>query len=900
MAKVSTALFLCLIMMMVPLTGCINPPNEGAEGDHSACTASNTDELLCLDIGFPDSNGIIRPPIPISEGHGDHRSHDDHQEIDNNSSNENQTNSTATRFNQIEAPAGPTGPTGLSFTPSCTSSDLVPTPSSNDLITYLSESSLNCLRYIWQVDSAVSNAMEDSLLSAIANNLSTESSNFDGTNDNGTLQLLYFLRTAGYHDYYNQIPAISSSVIPDIEQVVLDYRDKTTLLLMTADAGNILYQFVNVADVYDLAYLVVELHASALNVLNNPTALATYPQRLALHGTLASISRQFQVTAYHAHSSIENLTENLSKIASDDGQIIQDSGNTWAVNNAIWAFRKYSFEGPTLYVDGFDALVEAQTIQFAASSIALTQPFLWATKVLDLYYDCNHPAVSHCIDDVVPILEAQLFPYTYQFDDATMIVKTSISLEEVQLLYHASKEVQSQFNRLTSTILPVDGDTNGVLTMVIYGSRSEYQAYQGFLYGLSTSNGGIYIEQWGTFFTYQRTPQESIYTLEELFRHEYVHYLVARHLIEGLWGQSGTIYDGGRMIWFDEGLAEYLTWSTDDDGVLPRETLVQQIANDGSNRMLVSEILDADYSSGFKFYRYGGLFFHYLQEYHLNDLLMLLEHAHNSNIVDFDLAVAAMASDPVMEAGYQAHLDDLVNNITLLSNPSTSFPDTALVTSFNLEDLAEEFPGHYQNCSISVIDTNPRYTCGGVLATTSYPSPPEAEVLWQYYDGRLSEIQTHLKTIPNVNNFEQMTCRFSGIRVLPVNNQSTYYALADYHCDGPIEPGTYTREDPITHITANMNILRLSSDAGCVEQSPGVVVCTGNLSTQLYPIGTQYAEMMEKYIDGIGEIENQLYAMSPSYYHDLTCDVLGTPVEEEKDSGAGVYLYGDYECIINI
>jgi len=40
--------------------------------------------------------------------------------------------------------------------------------------------------------------------------------------------------------------------------------------------------------------------------------------------------------------------------------------------------------------------------------------------------------------------------------------------------------------------------------------------------------------------------------------------------------------------------------------------------------------------------------------------------------------------------------------------------------------------------------------------------------------------------------------------------------------------------------------------------------------------------------------------MSPSYYHDLTCDVLGTPVEEEKDSGAGVYLYGDYECIINI
>ena len=81
--------------------------------------------------------------------------------------------------------------------------------------------------------------------------------------------------------------------------------------------------------------------------------------------------------------------------------------------------------------------------------------------------------------------------------------------------------------------------------MVIYGSRAEYQAYQGFLYGLSTSNGGIYIEPWGTFFTYQRTPQESN-TLEELFRHEYVD-LVARHLIEGMWGESGSIYDGGRI-----------------------------------------------------------------------------------------------------------------------------------------------------------------------------------------------------------------------------------------------------------------------------------------------------------------------------------------------------------------
>lgn len=899
MLKWKKALFLCLLMVLLPFSGCIDNPADGAEGA-AECSTSNTDELFCLDIGMPDEEGILRPPVPANDAHGDHRNHEDDHDHEDHNVDENQTNSTTSRFNHIEAPPGPTGPTGLSFTPTCTSDDLVPTPSSSDLIDYLSASTLQCLRYIWNADVAVISAMDESLLVAITDHLVTEAANFDGSNADGTLQLMHFLRTAGYHDYYNAIPAISSSTIQEVEQVVLAYRDILTLLSMTADAGNILYQFVNVADVYDFAYLVVDLHASGLDALHNPTALASYPHKLAIHGILASISRQFQVVDYKTHPSIDNVTENLSKYATDDDMSIQNSGNTWAVNNAIWALRKHSFEGPDLYEDGFDALVLAQTTHFAASSQIFTTPFLWATKVLDLYYDCNHPAVSHCIDDVVPLLESQLFPYTYEFDDATMVVRTSISMQEIQPLYHASKEVQSQFNRLTSTIQPVDDDPNGVLTMVIYGSRAEYQAYQGFLYGLSTSNGGIYIEPWGTFFTYQRTPQESIYTLEELFRHEYVHYLVARHLIEGMWGESGSIYDGGRMVWFDEGLAEYLTWSTDDQGILPRKILVEQIEDDGANRMTVNQILNADYSSGFKFYRYAGMFFHYLQAHHLGELLALLNHAHNGDVLAFDTAVATMAADTNMEDGYQSYLDDMVNNVSLMDNPFTQYPDPATATPLNLEDLANEFPGHHQNCSVSVIDTNPRFTCGGVVATSSYSNYPEPETLWLYFDAKLSDIQNHLKTLPGVNNFEQVTCRFSGIRVLESNNQGSYYALADYHCDGPMEPGTYTRADPVTHIDANMDMLRLTTDQECLEQSTGVIVCTDGLTTPLYPLGTDYAVMLERFMRDIGEVENQLYAMSPSYYNDMDCYVIGTPIERESTNSNGVYVYGDFGCTINL
>ena len=42
------------------------------------------------------------------------------------------------------------------------------------------------------------------------------------------------------------------------------------------------------------------------------------------------------------------------------------------------------------------------------------------------------------------------------------------------------------------------------------------------------------------------------------------------------------------------------------------------------------------------------------------------------------------------------------------------------------------------------------------------------------------------------------------------------------------------------------------------------------------------------------------YAMNPSYYNDLDCDVIGTPIEHESSNSDGVYVYGDFGCAINL
>ena len=806
------------------------------------------------------------------------------------------------RFTEDSAPAGPSGPGGISFTPTCTSSDLVPTPNSADLISYLATVDSSCLRYLWYLDSAVSDAMNSQNVADIYQELIDLEPTFDGTNTDAHMQLMMFARIAGYHEWYNSIPALTSNVHLLAEQMVTDYGNNANFLLINPVAGAIVYQFVNIADIYDLSYLIVGLHVDILEQFSDPVVLdSNYAQGSVLYTTLMSIARQAWRPEYRVSPDMSSLSDNLEILAVDANSVLQDAGHTWVVNCAIFSLYSFSYNYlPSYYAEGFWILVDAQSTHLAASPNLFSTPFLWATKILDIYYDCSHPAVSHCVDDVVPILESQLFPNQYSFDDGTIVFQTPLNVEDVQVLYHAAKEVQSQFNRLTMTIQPVDNDPNDVLTIVIYGSRADYVTYQGFLYGLGTNNGGIYIEHWGKFFTYQRTAQESIYTLEELFRHEYVHFLVGRHLIEGMWGDSGSIYDNDRMTWLDEGLAEYLTWSTDDEGVPVRAKLVQQISNDGTDRMDISEIVSSTYSHGWKFYRYSCLFFDYLHQYHLDDLIEILQYAHFSDITAFDAKVAYFATDQTLNNGFHSHLDDLIDDLPNLTDPTTTFPPVDSITYLDLDLIQSEFQS-VNDCTLSVIDTNPRFTCSGVLSSIAYPTTPTTSELWYFFDNELTQIQSHMKGLQGYNNFDQLTCRFSNIRVgYTDSTQTDQYGQAEYYCDGPLPQGTYNRDPSLQLVTEDITRLRLGANANCVEVNPTFIQCTSTYASQLYEDGTPFSVLETAFENDVYNLENQLFGKSPTFYSDLECITTGTPSEVEYAYGDGIYLSGNWQCDVNL
>lgn len=137
-------------------------------------------------------------------------------------------------------------------------------------------------------------------------------------------------------------------------------------------------------------------------------------------------------------------------------------------------------------------------------------------------------------------MQGKISSKTYTFDDGKFVVKAGdkVTEEKIKRLYWASKEVKAQFMRVVQNDKALEeGNPDDILTVVIYNSPEEYKLNR-IINGFSTDNGGIYIENIGTFFTYERTPEESIYTLEELFRHEFTHYLQGRYVVPGMWGQG--------------------------------------------------------------------------------------------------------------------------------------------------------------------------------------------------------------------------------------------------------------------------------------------------------------------------------------------------------------------------
>ena len=761
----------------------------------------------------------------------------------------------------------------------CTSEDLVGLTNA-DLQTYLIGETDACLYYFWTFNSNLASALTDSNVQWIANSIEVMASTYAGDNTQGIHQLLFFIRIAYYYDFYDYISELDQTTFDAAYNAVDALKDSGHIMDTGDEARKNLRQMIILADTANFAEILIPHFLIILETLTDDYSLDHYWTASTVYSTLFSIKRSTDKPAFNAHGDLLELLERMGELSIDaDGNLIQGD-EEWVVNWAIWAFARLAFtSAPVLYDVGCEYVINAENHHYSATEY--TMPFLWAVNTHDIYYnyysnDCVNPIQEFSMDELIPELESQLFPNTFAFDDGQIIVKTPLFSEDIIPLYYAVKEVKAQFFRISESSLPVDGDPNHNITMIIYGSRDDYRQYQPLIYGLSSNNGGIYIEQWGKFFTYERTPEESIYTLEELVRHEYVHYLVGRHLVFDMWGEN-DFYDDSRLTWFNEGLAEFLAGSTERDGIAPRLSVMERIDNDGTNRLTANQVFASSYNSGFKFYRYSSALFDYMYYEHDQTLRDLFECVNQDDVDCFDIIVEELSLDNSFEVGYQAHIDEMLLSLNTYTAPSAEFlanDDLDYIESDFVENEIRRTSryGHDIECDFAVKDSLQRHRCIGTLYVNE-TADSTTEQTWSTFNKQLDELMNDIIGNPDLSNLDDTVCWFDRILIEPTV-RSLFNHSTSYHCEIPLPQGQYSVNNVLFQLNEDVNRTHANGSIECLEGDIDYHYrCKIYVESAWFDSSTDDIVLINSLEMYGREISNQIHAANPSTYARTFCTI---------------------------
>ncbi len=782
---------------------------------------------------------------------------------------------------------------------SCTSNDLVGL-SQGTLFAYLQNSTYDCLQYLWTYDSNVQAAYSAANMQYVLQQLPAIAANYQGTDAQHIRELLFYVRlgyvqqavhpNAGLFD-----PAAVSGLAKAAFQA---FRQNVHYNDFTTEAALVVIEWI---DAVDAAQLWDDSYGKLVGIvsqyLNEPARQTDYYQQVNVYWIFHAFGRAVFEMSFGALVDA-NLIALLQQFAVNTNP---PTGSGYLVQNAIYLLGligQHVAAQKNAVIAALNAAVAAQP--------QLSPPWLWAVDALCSLNACpvvNGQTITH--DVAAAQLEAKLFPNSYAFDDGALVVRTAVALDKVQLLYHACKQVAAQFNRVTETIAPLEGDPNGVLTMQIYASKQDYRDYHPWLTGLSVENGGLYYEQRGTFYTYDRTPAEDSYTLEELTRHEYGHYLIERFLTAGLWGQTPIYQDAqgnpsNRMVWFDEGLAEFLTGSTDINGVQPRKHLAGMVAADGPSGYLdLQKVFSAAYGgpTGFTFYRYAAFFFQFIYEQRRDLLRQFIDYVRSASetnnqatqdaVTGFDNLCSTLAGNPQFEADYKAFLNTIAAQAGSFADPSTAVPPLNALDSNDVTQLQASVRttriGYLADASVSTKALDTRFTCRGTLSGELVNTPDE-DAAWTLFNANLDEVLNDLRA-KAFNNFQYTVARFGRIRFEAEGAQ--VYPMADYYVEGPLGPENSVPPAAAARVQADFHSTRLGGSAVCTLAN-GTVTCTLSIPTQAFPQGTPDAVLQRQLTDDLDELRSQVYAINPPFYRDFDCDFSG-PSQTIATQGNQIY-----------
>lgn len=643
-----------------------------------------------------------------------------------------------------------------------------------------------CLRdLIWTWDARLAPVMSDAHVQAVSRRVSALAAAHDGKNGSHLLEMLTYLHAVAYHDFSRgEIDVTDPPTAEAMRRAIHAFGTARRSFDATRTNAESLREALYAGSAKGLRHSQLDLIRKVLATMDRYHT-TTHKDPAWGGAALAALSVNYlgvypgnKDTAFHTLVARNTAYRDAFRKFSTYTHL-KGTPNEWVVRDALAEYGRFGQIAPltSTIVPDLGALLAPVVRDFGRGSAPWARLASW----LNFYEACKPYAV--CKDDI----EREIFPRTYRYDNAAVKVRTGLPRTTVDQLYYASKQVKAQFHRVLGTQQPLAGDTNTSLNIVLYASRADYENYHPLLTGMDTNNGGIYIERGATFYTYQRrVPQDSSLTLEELFRHEYTHYLNGRFAVPGYFGE-GPWYQGDRTTAMDEGTAEFFDGATRDDGVAVRKSLVKSIIADTANgrpRMSVDQLLHATYDGdGFRFYAYAGTFFTYLWAERPGLLREMYRHLRADDPAAFDTWRDRLGRDAAIQQAYDAFLDARIAKVDELFVPDTTYTPNDRLRDTTAEAVRSSFAAATGAAPVCTDNGDPgtrRFLCAGRI-TARLADAGSADRVFQDMSETVDRFLLDRTTTASTN-LADMNCSFGEVEVWSDRRAGT----SDYLCEGPL------------------------------------------------------------------------------------------------------------------
>ncbi len=689
----------------------------------------------------------------------------------------------------VATAAAPNAPVVVSAAGVPCTVDAVSALTPDQLVAFLGDPAItvdSCLSsVIWVWNAKLAPAMDAAHIQAVANAITARSALDDGTGAQHLFEMWTYLQAVAYLAWNNPAITVSTPAVQSaIQQAVTAYGASAHAFDPTTLAGNTMREVMIAGGITGLRQNQLPLIKKVLAMFAPGSAVTgDYGWGNAAFGALNAnwLGISNNDPAFEAAIVADPSYVAAFRAFAGYGRLV-GTNNAWVARDAMGEYGRFG------QIPSLKSAVTADlgTVFNQVSNVfgAWSDPWVKLAGWLNTYGQCGQYNV--CVSDI----EARLFPNTYKYDNGAVEVHTALDKATVDQMYYASKQVKTQYFRVLGTDVPLTGDVNSTLHIHLYASRSDYEVYHPLLTGMATNNGGIYIERGATFYTYQRrVPQDSTLTLEELFRHEYTHYLNGRWAVPGYFGDTRW-YANDMTTAMDEGTAEFFDGSTRDQGILVRKSLVAKLAQDEANgipRMTIGELIHAKYTDtpAFHFYNYAGTFFEFLWQKHPQTIREMYGYQRADDPAGFDAWRTRVGNDTALNAEYSAWLDVQIKNVANLYVPNTSYTDNASLKFALPAEVQAAFTTATQNTP-NCVDNGDwankpmRFICTGrITATLANSGDPNqnfkdmSNTVDYFVLGRTKDV---------ANNFNDMNCYFGQIDVWPSGTAGT----STYTCEGPL------------------------------------------------------------------------------------------------------------------